>query len=190
MSNLKITYREVEQLIPYARNARTHNDAQVAQIAASIREFGFTNPVLLDDDNGIIAGHGRVLAARKLALDKVPCIELKHLSEAQKRAYVIADNQLALQAGWNVELLAIELGELKESDLDLQALGFDSDALDDLLNGWDPDPEAIGSPKDPSTNPNTVFKLICPSLDADGLRGVLQRAIEESGIKDVKLVEA
>jgi ParB-like chromosome segregation protein Spo0J len=95
----KIIMRPVEALIPYARNARTHSDAQVAQIAGSIREFGFTNPVLLDGDNGIIAGHGRVLAARKLGLVEVPCIELAHLTPTQRRAYVIADNKLALNAG-------------------------------------------------------------------------------------------
>jgi hypothetical protein len=95
---LTIEYRAVEDLIPYARNSRTHSDAQVAQIAASIREFGFTNPVLVDPDGGIIAGHGRVLAARKLALEQVPTIELGHLTDAQRRAYIIADNKLALNA--------------------------------------------------------------------------------------------
>jgi ParB-like chromosome segregation protein Spo0J len=99
MDDLAIAWRPVGELIPYARNPRTHSDAQVAQIAASIREFGWTNPVLVDGKNGIIAGHGRVLAARKLCLDRVPVIELAHMSEAQKRAYVLADNQLALNAG-------------------------------------------------------------------------------------------
>ncbi len=100
----------MDALIPYARNARTHSEAQVALIAGSIREFGFNNPVLVDGENGIIAGHGRVLAARKLGLATVPVIELAHLTEAQKRAYILADNRLAEQAGWDRELLALELG--------------------------------------------------------------------------------
>ena len=119
----------VESLIPYARNARTHSDDQVAQIAASIREFGFCNPVLIDGVKGIIAGHGRVLAARKLGMAEVPCIELSHLSEAQKKAYIIADNKLALNAGWDDELLALELGELHAADFDLALLGFDASEL-------------------------------------------------------------
>src|SRR6187455_77043 len=104
-----IVRRRCAALIPYARNARTHSDAQVAQIAASIREFGFTNPVLVDGENGIIAGHGRLLAARKLGLATVPVIELAGLSAAQKRAYIIADNKLALNAGWDEDLLRLEV---------------------------------------------------------------------------------
>jgi DNA modification methylase len=130
---LRIEYRRVDALIPYARNSRTHSDGQVAQIAASIREFGFTNPVLVDGENGIIAGHGRVLAARKLGLEQVPVIELAHLDEAQRRAYVIADNKLALNAGWSDELLKIELGALQEMDFDLDLLGFDGSELAELL---------------------------------------------------------
>ena len=102
----------VDALIPYARNSRTHSDAQVAQIAVSIREFGFTNPVLVDADGGIIAGHGRVMAARKLKLDSVPCIRLSHLTDTQKRAYVIADNKLALNSGWDEEMLRLEMADL------------------------------------------------------------------------------
>ena len=114
MDDLQIAWRPLGELIPYARNPRTHSDAQVAQIAASIREFGWTNPVLVDGANGIIAGHGRVLAARKLGLDRVPVIELAHMSDAQKRAYVLADNQLALNAGWDEALLRLELADLSE----------------------------------------------------------------------------
>ena len=115
----------VADLIPYARNSRTHSDAQVAQFAASIREFGFTNPVLVDGANGVIAGHGRILAARKLGMDTVPVIELAHLSEAQKRAYVIADNKLALNAGWDDEMLRAEFEELGDAGFDLALTGFD-----------------------------------------------------------------
>lgn len=116
-------------LIPYARNSRTHSDEQVAQIAASIREFGFTNPVLIDGDGGIIAGHGRVMAARKLGMPDVPCIRLAHLTDTQKRAYIIADNKLALNAGWDEEMLKVEFAELDEMGFDLELTGF---SLEDI----------------------------------------------------------
>jgi hypothetical protein len=122
----------VDSLIPYARNSRTHSDEQVAQIAASIREFGFLSPIIIDGNNGIIAGHGRVLAAQKLKIDQLPCIEANHLTEAQRKAYVIADNKLALNAGWDNELLRIELGELKELGFDATITGFSLDELAEL----------------------------------------------------------
>lgn len=130
---LKVVLRPVSGLIPYARNSRTHSDAQVAQIAASIREFGFTNPVLIGADGGIIAGHGRVMAARKLGMEGVPCIELGHLTPAQRRAYVIADNRLALNAGWDEDMLRLELGDLQADGVDLELLGFTGDELSALL---------------------------------------------------------
>jgi DNA modification methylase len=130
---LAIDYRAIADLIPYARNSRTHSDAQVAQIAASISEFGWTNPVIVDGSNGIIAGHGRVLAARKLGLDTVPCIEVAHMSEAQKRAYVIADNKLALNAGWDDELLKVEFSDLMAEGFDISVIGFDELEIDALL---------------------------------------------------------
>ena len=122
----------LESLVPYARNSRTHSDEQVAQIAASIKEFGFTNPVLVDGDGGIIAGHGRVMAARKLGLDEVPCIELGYLSEAQKKAYIIADNKLALNAGWDDEMLRLEFDELTDMGYELELTGFSLDEIDSL----------------------------------------------------------
>jgi ParB-like chromosome segregation protein Spo0J len=124
----------IDALIPYARNSRTHSDAQVAQIAASIKEFGFTNPVLIDEDGGIIAGHGRTLAARKLGLDEVPCLRLAYLSEAQKKAYIIADNKLALNAGWDDEMLKVEINELSDLNFDLSLLGFDDVELAKLFD--------------------------------------------------------
>lgn len=136
---MKIESLPLDRLIPYARNSRTHSDAQVAQVAASIREFGFTNPVLIDAEDGIIAGHGRVMAARKLGLAEVPCIRLAHLSETQKRAYIIADNKLALNSGWDEEMLALELAELREVDFDLDVAGFDADAIEAFLNPPEPD---------------------------------------------------
>ena len=137
---LAIQYRPIGDLIPYARNARTHSEAQVALIAGSIREFGFTNPVLVDGSNGIIAGHGRVMAAGKLGLAAVPVIELAHLSGRQKRAYVLADNKLAERAGWDVEMLALEVADLGALGIDLIDLGFTGRELDELLrqNGADP----------------------------------------------------
>jgi len=131
---MKIEQLPTADLIPYARNTRTHSPEQVAQIAGSIREFGFTNPVLIDNDNGIIAGHGRVLAARKLGLAKVPCVRLAHLTETQKRAYIIADNKIALNAGWDEEMLGLELSDLRELDFDLGLLGFDADGIEAALN--------------------------------------------------------
>ena len=127
--NLQIEYRPIDALLPYARNPRTHSPAQIAKIAASIVEFGWTSPLLVDGDNGIIAGHGRLAAARKLELAEVPVIELGHLTAAQKRGYVIADNRLALDAGWDDELLALELAELSEAGYDLLLTGFDDDEL-------------------------------------------------------------
>lgn len=121
---LAVIYKPIGDLIPYAMNSRTHSDAQVAQIAASIKEFGFTNPVLIDEEGGIIAGHGRVLAARKLSMDEVPTIALEGLTKTQRKAYVIADNKLALNAGWDEELLKLEIEELQNSDLDLALIGF------------------------------------------------------------------
>ena len=129
----KIEWRSVETLIPYAKNARTHSDEQVAQIAGSIKEFGFNNPVLVDKENSVIAGHGRIMAARKLGMDKVPVVQLGHMTEAQRKAYVLADNRIALNSGWDTGMLSLELQDLKD-DIDLSLLGFDPDELDALLN--------------------------------------------------------
>ena len=137
---MQIEQLKVGDLIPYVNNSRTHSDEQVMQVASSIKEFGFTNPILIDDDGGIIAGHGRLMAAKKLGLDKVPCIRLGHLSEAQRKAYVIADNKLALNSGWDNDLLKIELMQLDSIDFDLNLIGFD---LSELANIFDPVTEEI-----------------------------------------------
>ena len=129
----KIELWPVERLIPYARNARTHSDDQVAQIAASIMQFGFTNPILVDSADGIVAGHGRLLAARQLGLQQVPVIVLGHLSEIERRAYVLADNKIALNAGWNDEMLRLELEQLKDADFDLDLVGFSEEEFEALL---------------------------------------------------------
>src|SRR5918999_1501620 len=163
MDDLQIALRPLGELIPYARNPRTHSDAQVAQIAASIREFGWTNPVLVDGDNGVIAGHGRLLAARRLGLERVPVIELAHMSEAQKRAYVLADNQLALSAGWDEELLRLELADLSELGFDLGLVGFGEGELERLLagskEGLTEDDEAPPLPEQAVTQPGDVWVL-------------------------------
>lgn len=130
---MQIEMTPVDRLVPYAGNARTHSNAQIAQIAASITEFGFTNPILTGGDNVIIAGHGRLLAAQKLGIEEVPVIILDHLSEAQRRALVIADNKLAENAGWDEELLRTELAALEDMDFDLDLMGFSNEELDDLL---------------------------------------------------------
>ena len=138
----------VEKLKPYSRNPRTHTPEQVAKIAASISEFGFTNPILVDANQGLIAGHCRLMAAQKLGLKTVPLIELTHLTEAQKRAYVIADNRLALDAGWDMELLAGELAALKEDGFDLELTGFSGDEINEFLT-----PESTGLTDDDAAPP-------------------------------------
>jgi DNA modification methylase len=177
---MKIEQRSVETLIPYINNSRKHSDEQIAQIAASIKEFGWTNPILVDGANGLIAGHGRLMAARKLKMDKVPVIELAHLSENQKKALIIADNKLALNSDWDSELLTLELQELLGEEYDLELLGFDKDELDALLNvieGTDglTDEDAVPEvPDEPKTKPGDVYilgnhRLMCgdsTSIDA------------------------
>ena len=129
----EIEYLETEKLVPYARNSRTHSDEQVQQIMGSIKEFGFTNPILVDAEDLIIAGHGRTMAAQRLGMKEVPCLRLGHLTESQKKAYVIADNKLALNAGWDDEMLRLELADLQDADFDLSLTGFDDDELNALL---------------------------------------------------------
>jgi len=159
----KLEWRQIADLIPYARNARTHSDEQVAQIAASIKEFGWTNPILVDGDNGIIAGHGRLAAARKLGNTEVPVIELTGLSEAQKRAYILADNKLALNAGWDIDLLAEELKELKDLNFDLELTGFSDKELADFLTeeveGLTDEDAVPDVPEEPKTKLGDIYQL-------------------------------
>ena len=185
-SSLHVEYHKIETLIPFARNPRTHSEAQVAKIAASIVEFGWTNPILVDGGQGIIAGHGRLAAARKLGLTEVPVIELGHLSAAQKRAYVIADNRLALDAGWDDEMLALELAELSELGYDLNLTGFDADELADIIAGeettteGDTDEDAVPEDGGPVVStPGDVWicgkhRVLCgDATDADAYATVL-----------------
>ena len=155
-----------DDLIPYINNSRTHDESQVNQIAASIKEFGFLNPVIVDAEHGIIAGHGRVMAAKKLNLKTVPCLEAGHLTEAQKKAYIIADNKLALNAGWDDSILRVEFEALKELDFDLTLTGFSLDELSDfeieeLAPEYDEDAdgEVIEPPAEPKTKEGDVWIL-------------------------------
>ena len=156
----------MDRLRPYERNPRTHSEAQVDQIAASMVEFGWTNPVLVDEQGGVLAGHGRLLAARKLGLAEVPVIRFEHLSEAQKRAYLIADNQLALEAGWDEELLAAELAWLRDERFDLDLVGFDATELERLLAiadgdsaSEDAEDEVPEPPEEPVSKPGDLWIL-------------------------------
>jgi DNA modification methylase len=180
----KVERRDIKTLIPYARNSRTHSDDQITQIAASIKEWGFTNPILVDADNEIIAGHGRLLAAKKLNLQEVPCILADGWSEAQKKAYVIADNKLALNAGWDTDMLSIEFSELKDLEFNLSLTGFDADELAKLLQ--EPDNEGLTDEDDvpePPQKPKTVegdiwvlgnHRLMCgDSTDIDAVENLM-----------------
>ena len=135
---LTIEYKKTGELIPYINNSRTHSEKQVQQVAASIKEFGFTNPILIDEKNGIIAGHGRLMAAQLLGLDEVPTITLEGLTEAQRKAYVIADNQLAMNSGWDLDILKVEVDRLTELDFNMDLLGFDEGVLAELINTMEP----------------------------------------------------
>ena len=159
----KITMCDVKDLIPYAKNSRTHNENQVNQIASSIKEFGFTNPVLVDKDNVIIAGHGRVMAANKLKLKEVPTLCLNHLTDAQKKAYVIADNRLALNADWDYEMLKVELKELDDLEFDVNLLGFEDKEIDDLLakptEGLIDEDKVPDPPDEPKSKLGDIYEL-------------------------------
>jgi len=164
MTKHEIEYLSTADLIPYARNSRTHSDEQIAQICASIKEFGFTNPVLVDGEGLIIAGHGRTLAGQRMGMKEVPCLRLDYLTEAQKRAYVIADNKLALNAGWDDEMLALELKDLQAADFDLSLTGFEGDELNALLaeaveDGLVDDDEVPDVPQQPVSVLGDVWQL-------------------------------
>ncbi len=182
MTTLQIEYRSVDSLIPFAKNARTHSETQIAQIAASIREFGFNSPILVDGQRGIIAGHGRLLAARKLEMADLPVIEIAHLTETQKRAFILAENKLTERAGWDQELLSLEIADLDAAGFDLELTGFDAGEIESLLAGFDeemdessaePAEEIPEAPVQPVSRPGDVWylgahRLICgDAADAD-----------------------
>ena len=171
---LKIVYRQVADLIPYARNARTHSDEQVTRIASSIKEFGFTNPILIDGDNGILCGHGRLAAAKKLGMREVPTIELSGMTDAQKRAYILADNKLALDAGWDEELLRLEFEELRGGVVDLSLTGFTKDEIDALFE------DSIEDEENPYTQKTDI-----PQYEIQGLNPTLAKCFNDSKTKDL-----
>ena len=161
---LKVTYKTTAELIPFVNNSRTHSEQQIQQVAASIKEFGFTNPILIDDDGGVIAGHGRLLAAQLLRLTEVPTITLSGLSDAQRRAYIIADNKLALNAGWDEQLLGIEITDLKDVGFDIDLLGFTDDELSgfmgvDVVEGLTDEDAVPDVPDEPVTVLGDIYKL-------------------------------
>lgn len=182
---MKIEQIATSKLIPYANNARTHSETQVAQIAGSIRQFGFNNPVLVDESDTIIAGHGRVLAARMLELDKVPCIRLTHLTESQRKAYIIADNKIALNSGWDEELLKLELQNM--SDIEQIATGFTPEELNILFNGWQSDIEKMEGidPVDSAAKEKIVIK--CNQEEYEMLREKITNLIDDLGLHDVEV---
>lgn len=163
---MKIEKIPTDKLIPYARNAKRHDAAQVSKLAGSIKEFGFNNPVLIDKDNGIIAGHGRALAAQQLNLAEVPCIRLSHLTENQKRAYILADNRLAeIGGGWDEEMLGIELSDLREADFNLDLVGFNADDIEAALNPPEFEP---GTEDDQGKLDQLEPKMVkCPKCSAE-----------------------
>jgi ParB-like chromosome segregation protein Spo0J len=175
------------RLVPFARNSRTHSPEQVAQIAASIREFGFNNPVLIDPAGTIIAGHGRVMAARQLAMDEVPCIRLGHLSESQRRAYVIVDNKLALNAGWDEELLRSEVATLTEEGFDIPLLGFSADELTLIANGWEPVADVVDKSGENLDGIATTLRVMVEQEAEGAARAVIDKALTAAGITfDIK----
>ena len=181
---LEIQYIATDNLIPYINNSRTHSEAQIHQITASIVEFGFTNPVLIDEKAMIIAGHGRIEAAKILGIDEVPTITLKGLTEAQRKAYVIADNKLALNAGWDFDAIRVELELLQELDFNIDLLGFEEVELDEILNGWSTDIELPDNKEE-----SGLFKITVSGneLDKDDLLSVIEMAIKDSGIEGAKV---
>ena len=187
---MKIVQKPVDKLIPYINNSRTHSDEQVAQIAASIKEFGWTNPILVDGENGIIAGHGRLMAARKLGYTEVPTIELKDLTETQRKAYIIADNRLALNAGWDNEMLTIELNDLLADGFALEMLGFDTGIVEQLLMGETADLGLLPEEKlDNFLNGDTkILRLAYDEQEFSQITDALQQLQQKTGVDDFSTI--
>lgn len=172
-NQISFEIRNVKDLVPYARNARTHSAEQIERVAKSIKEFGFLNPVIISDDNGILAGHCRVLAAQKLGLEKVPCVLENHLTDAQKRAYILADNKLALDAGWDEELLRLEFEELR-GGVDLELTGFSQDEIDALFE------DSIEDEENPYTD-----KINVPQYEIQGTNPALTKCFDDTKAKEL-----
>ena len=181
-SKIAIELANTKDLVPYARNARVHSDTQISQIEASIKEFGWTNPILIDGDNGIIAGHGRLLAAQKLGLSEVPVILLEGLTETQKRAYILADNRIAINSGWDVEMLGLELDDLND-DIDLTLAGFTTSEIDGILEGGGV--EDLPEEPEPQAYTENVREKITIKVDATFVQEIsdmVKRYCDEHGI--------
>ena len=184
---LQIDYRPTKSLIPYARNARTHSEAQIKQLMGLIKEYGWTNPIIVDEDNGVVAGHGRLLAADRLGLTKVPCIERADWSEAQKRGYVIADNKSALNAEWDMELLELEMRDLLSMDFDLELTAFTSGESDYILNGWDSDLDTTENTTAHDLDMPGRIVISCAQADKTDVADAIRDLIEEHGWEGVTL---
>ncbi len=185
----------IDLLIPYARNSRTHDAAQVDQIAASIKEFGFLNPIIIDGENGIVAGHGRVMAAKKLGIKELPCVDASHLTDTQRRAYIIADNKLALNAGWDEEMLRVEFDALEEAEFDLELTGFSLDEInaltpDELVEGLTDEDEVPEAPEKPVSVLGDIWqlgnhRLMCgSSTESDSVVRLLDNQMPNTMITD------
>jgi ParB-like chromosome segregation protein Spo0J len=181
----KVERVAIDRLIPSARNARTHSDAQVAQIAASMREWGWTIPVLVDENGNVIAGHGRIMAARMLDYHEVPVMTAKGWSEAQKRAYMLADNKLATNAGWDDELLAVELGDLKELDFELDLIGFSEVEQQSILMGWVGNEATINSKGESMDGIDRRISLTVAQADGDRAYKLIGETLTEAGIEHI-----
>ena len=180
-ARLAVVYRKIDELIPYARNARSHTEELVAQIAASIKEFGWTNPILVDDSNGVIAGHGRLLAARKLGMTDVPTIELSSLTDAQRRAYILWDNKSALKASWDDEMLLVELRELREGGM-LVLTGFDDAEFEMLARGWAPDSDIIDKHGESLDGVATTIRVTVDADQTEQAKEIISKALEAGGV--------
>lgn len=178
----------LERLVPYNRNSRLHSAEQVAQIAASIGEFGFTNPILVDSNDGIVAGHGRFAAAQELGLRTVPVVVLDHLSDRQRRAYVIADNKLALNASWDVDTLASEIEGLRDDGFDLDLVGFTDAEIEGLMkDGWDSDIEAINKIEEKDSSAKGKIMISFNEWDREQIREAVTNLIDSLGIEGVEV---
>lgn len=177
----KIEYLNPDDLIPYINNARTHSEEQISQIAGSIKEFGFSNPILVDEENGILAGHGRLMAAKKLGRTEVPVVRLVGLTEAQKKAYILADNKIAENSSWDNDLVKIELEQLREADFNIDLIGFSSDELDLIENGWDSDFKDPGEYEHDEAVKKITVKV--GALDEEQAKEVITNALDSAGIE-------
>lgn len=175
---MQIEQIEIDKLIPYANNARTHSDEQIAQLAGVIQLVGFRDPVEVDENNTILVGHGRVLAARKLDMNTIPCVRHSNMSENEKKSYIIANNKIALNSGWDEELLRLELEGL--TDIEQIATGFSPDELNLLFNGWNSDIEVPDSP--PVDENKTILKFTVDKEDSEQAKEIITNALDMAGI--------